>query len=184
MNRVRKNPQLSRRHFLRAAGGAAVALPLLSSLRAGAAGETFPKRLVLMYTPNGVIPDAWWPLNVTSETSWDLNTIHKPLAPFKDRLLFLNGVDLEVDQRAVPAACIKGASAGCLPASSCRVESCSWTAAVSTQAGPTASASISRSPRRWPSARRSRASSSACARRKTTCKGASPTPARARRCRP
>jgi hypothetical protein len=96
MNRVRKDPQLTRRHFLRAAGGAAVALPLLSSLRAGAAGETFPKRLLLMYTPNGVIPDAWWPLNATSETSWDLNTIHKPLAPFKDRLLFLNGVDLEI----------------------------------------------------------------------------------------
>ena len=96
MNRVRKDPALSRRHFLRAAGGAAVALPLLSSLRAGAAGENFPKRLVLMYTPNGVIPDAWWPQNVTSETSWDLNIIHKPLAPFKDRLLFLGGVDLKV----------------------------------------------------------------------------------------
>lgn len=96
MNRVRKNPELTRRHFLRAAGGAAVALPLLSSLRAGAQGETFPKRLVLMYTPNGVIPDGWWPLNKTSESSWDLNTIHKPLSPFKDRLLFLNGVDLTV----------------------------------------------------------------------------------------
>ena len=96
MNRVRKSPELSRRHFLRAAGGAAVALPLLSSLRAGAAGETFPKRLVLMYTPNGVISDSWWPLNVKSETSWDLNTIHKPLSQFKDRLLFLGGVDLTV----------------------------------------------------------------------------------------
>jgi len=95
MDRVRNHP-LSRRHFLRAAGGAAVALPLLSSLRAGAAGETFPKRLLLMYTPNGVIPDAWWPQNVTSETSWDLNTIHTSLAPFKDRLLFLKGVDLTV----------------------------------------------------------------------------------------
>jgi len=96
MNRVRQNSLFSRRHFLRAAGGAAVALPLLSSLRAAAEGEKFPKRLVLMYTPNGVIPDAWWPQNVTSQTSWDLNTIHKGLAPFKDRLLFLNGVDLVV----------------------------------------------------------------------------------------
>ena len=96
MNRVRKDPRLTRRHFLRAAGGAAVALPLLSSLRAGAAGETYPKRLVLMYTPNGVIPSAWWPTNVTNESSWDLNTIHLPLAPFKERLLFLGGVDLTV----------------------------------------------------------------------------------------
>ncbi|HYQ30212.1 MAG TPA: DUF1552 domain-containing protein, partial [Polyangiaceae bacterium] len=96
MNRVRKSPELSRRHFLRAAGGAAVALPLLSSLRAAAEGENFPKRLVLMYTPNGVVPDAWWPKNVTSETSWELNAIHQSLAPFKDRLLFVGGVDLTV----------------------------------------------------------------------------------------
>jgi len=43
-----------------------------------------------------VIPDAWWPLNVTSESNWDLNAIHTPLAPFKDRLLFLGGIDLKV----------------------------------------------------------------------------------------
>jgi Protein of unknown function (DUF1552) len=100
--RVRKNPELTRRHFLRAAGGAAVALPLLSSLRAGAASETFPKRLVLMYTPNGVIPDAWWPKNVTNESAWDLNTIHQPLAAFKDRLLFLSGVDLTITNTVGP----------------------------------------------------------------------------------
>jgi len=94
--RLRNNPELSRRYFLRAAAGAAVALPLLSSLRAGAAAVTFPKRLVLMYTPNGVMPDVWWPKNVTSESSWDLNTIHASLAPFKNRLLFLNGVDLTI----------------------------------------------------------------------------------------
>ncbi len=81
--RVQKNPQLTRRHFLRGLGGAAVALPLLSSLRAGAADQPFPKRLLLMYTPNGVIKEAWWPKNVVSETSWDLNAIHQPLAPFK-----------------------------------------------------------------------------------------------------
>ena len=72
MARVPKNPQLTRRHFLRAAGGATVALPLLSSLRAGAAAESFPKRLLLVYTPNGVISDAWWPKNVSSEMT--LNT--------------------------------------------------------------------------------------------------------------
>jgi hypothetical protein len=96
MVRGHRDLQLTRRHFLRAAGGAAVALPLLSSLRAGAAAEAFPKRLLLMYTPNGVIPDAWWPTNVASETAFDLNDIHAPLAPFKARLNFLGGVDLTV----------------------------------------------------------------------------------------
>ena len=94
--RLRKDPQLTRRNFLRAAGGAAVALPLLSSLRAGAAGVTYPKRLVLMYTPNGVIPDAWYPKNVTSETAFDLNDIHAPLQAFKDRMILLGGVDLTI----------------------------------------------------------------------------------------
>lgn len=96
MSRVRKNPRLTRRHFLRAAGGAAVALPLLSSLRAGAAGQEFPKRLVLMYTPNGVIPDAWWPTNVTSETAFDFGQIHAPLVPFRERVNFIGGVDLKI----------------------------------------------------------------------------------------
>ena len=90
--RGKEDSTLTRRHFLRAVGGAAVALPLLSC----ESDESFPKRLVLMYTPNGVIPDAWWPKNVANETSWDLNTIHAPLASFKNRLLFLSGVDLTV----------------------------------------------------------------------------------------
>ncbi len=94
--RFRKDNPLTRRHFLRAAGGAVVAVPLLSSLRAGAAVESFPKRLVLMYTPNGVVSDAWWPTNVSSETAFDLNEIHTPLAEFKDRLLFVGGVDLTI----------------------------------------------------------------------------------------
>jgi hypothetical protein len=96
MSRVYKDPNLTRRHFLRAAGGAAVALPLLSSLRASGAAQSFPKRLLLVYTPNGVISDAWWPKNVVSESEFELNEIHQPLAPFKDRLTFLSGVDLTV----------------------------------------------------------------------------------------
>jgi hypothetical protein len=49
-----------------------------------------------MYTPNGVIPDGWWPSNVRSETSFDLGPVHQPLAPFRERLTLLAGVDLKV----------------------------------------------------------------------------------------
>lgn len=95
MPRLRRDPILSRRNFLRGAAGSAIALPLMASLRASAAVDTAPKRLLLMYTPNGVIPDAWWPKNVDGE-AYDLNVIHQYLAPFKDRVTFLGGVDLTV----------------------------------------------------------------------------------------
>jgi len=91
--------RLSRRQLLAGAGGIAVGLPLLASLlgrEARAQNVTPPKRLLLMYTPNGVIPDAWWPVSPASETSFTLNTIHQPLAPYKDRLLLFSGVDLAI----------------------------------------------------------------------------------------
>jgi hypothetical protein len=92
----RRSSVLSRRAFVRSAGGIALALPLMDSLRARAQEGSFPKRLVLMYTPNGVIHSGWWPQNVVSETSFDLNEAHAPLEPYRDRLLILGGVDLQV----------------------------------------------------------------------------------------
>jgi hypothetical protein len=88
---------LSRRTLLRAASGAALALPLLPSLSRRARGQErlAPKRFITMYTPNGVIHDGWWPLNVTSEASFDLSASHAPLLAYKDRLLILGGVDMK-----------------------------------------------------------------------------------------
>lgn len=88
--------KLGRRQFLHGAAGTLVALPMLDSLQVNAQPAAPPKRLVLMYTPNGTIQDAWWPKNVTSPTAFDLNTIHAPLESHKSRLTFLGGVDLAV----------------------------------------------------------------------------------------
>ena len=88
--------RLGRRELLLGAGGVLVGLPLMPSLSARAADAAPPKRLVLMYTPNGVIPDAWKPVNVSSETSFDLGATHQSLLPFKQRLTFFNGVDLAI----------------------------------------------------------------------------------------
>lgn len=96
IDRQELGARINRRQLLLGAGGVTVALPLLRSLSAQAAAPKPPKRLLLMYTPNGVIPESWWPTNVTSETSFDLGAIHQPLAPFRDRLLLLGGVDLKV----------------------------------------------------------------------------------------
>ncbi len=89
--------KLSRRTLLRAGTGAVLSLPLLPSLRAaGAAEVTFPKRFVTMYTPNGVIHEGWWPTNVVSDSKFDLSESHAPLAAYKDRLLILQGLQMNV----------------------------------------------------------------------------------------
>lgn len=87
---------ISRRNFLRAAGGSALALPLLNFVdrrNVSAAPTDFPKRLVLMFSPNGTIPAAWTPGG--GETDFTLGTILAPLAPHRDKLLILDNVDME-----------------------------------------------------------------------------------------
>jgi len=85
----------SRRNFLRAASGMAVALPLLPSLRARADTSPFPKRLVTMYTPNGQIMSTWWPtVGPGGPTDFALNQAHAPLAAHKSRLTLLSGIDM------------------------------------------------------------------------------------------
>ena len=91
--------RITRRNILRAASGAAMALPFLPSLvsrSARAAGVTAPKRLVTMYTPNGVIHEGWWPTAVTSEKDFVLSESHAPLQAYKDRLLILGGLEMLV----------------------------------------------------------------------------------------
>jgi hypothetical protein len=90
-----RHGKLTRRRVLQATGGLALGLPLLSALRAKADEETFPKRLVLMFTPNGVIHEGWWP-TVTSETEFQLGAIHAPLEAYRDRLLIMKGIENSV----------------------------------------------------------------------------------------
>lgn len=91
-----QNPR--RRLFLKGAAGFTVALPLLHALGARARAEqvSYPKRLLLFYSPNGTVHEQWFPLNPVSETEFDLNQIHTPLLPFKDKLLIFRGIDLKV----------------------------------------------------------------------------------------
>jgi len=93
----RKRPihPLSRRTLVRGLGGAAIALPLLDAMRgrsARASGETPPKRLIVMYTPNGTIANNFWPGG--AEADFTLSPILQPLAPHKQDLLIIRGVDM------------------------------------------------------------------------------------------
>ncbi|MBL9092630.1 MAG: DUF1552 domain-containing protein [Planctomycetaceae bacterium] len=103
----------TRREFIRRFGLSAAALPFVWNLPGlGFANQSQRKqRLVVMFSPNGVIPDAFWPNYVDPKKKDDkkndksakaappqptdkLNLPHilEPLAPYKNRTLVLDGV--------------------------------------------------------------------------------------------
>jgi len=82
----------SRREFLRDLGLSAAALPFVLNLPSlGFANQQQRKqRLVVMFSPNGVIPDKFWP---DAEGALEaFKPILTPLEPYRDRTLVLNGV--------------------------------------------------------------------------------------------
>lgn len=87
---------LHRRHFIKQLGLSAASLPFLMGLPSlGLASPARPRqRLIVMFSPNGTIPPAFWP----DETGDDfqLKEIMSPLEPFKNRLLVLHGLSNKV----------------------------------------------------------------------------------------
>jgi hypothetical protein len=82
----------SRREFLRDLGLSTAALPFVWNLPSlGFANQQARKqRLIVMFSPNGVVPTSFWPDEEGSE--FKLKESLSPLEPFKDRLLTLYGV--------------------------------------------------------------------------------------------
>ena len=82
----------TRRQFIRDLGIGAAALPFLLNLPSlGFANQTRRKqRLVVLFSPNGVIPPTFWPDEVGEK--FTLKESLQPLAPFQDRTLILKGV--------------------------------------------------------------------------------------------
>jgi hypothetical protein len=87
-----------RRDFLRRTGLKAATFPLvayLPSLGWVRAAEALPKkRLVFIFSPNGIIPDHFWP--DPDQETLELKRILEPLAPFKQQLLTVRGVDNKI----------------------------------------------------------------------------------------
>jgi hypothetical protein len=86
-----RGPRLSRRTLLASAAGAAVGLPWLEAFaprHAGAATAT-PKRFVVMFAPNGLLP-AWTPSG--AENDFELSPILAPLAEHQSDLVVIRGL--------------------------------------------------------------------------------------------
>ncbi len=83
----------NRREFLRKAGISAAATNLLMGLPSLAFGGMSPQRkqrLVFVFSPNGVIPDHFWPDQLGKD--FELKRILQPLADLKHQVMTLHGV--------------------------------------------------------------------------------------------
>src|SRR6478609_430528 len=87
---------MKRRVFLKGVGGAALAVPFLSSLAEQAAkaesAGTPPKRLVIFFTHNGCLTDRWFPTVEDGPLPASaLSSTLQPLAPYASKLLLPRG---------------------------------------------------------------------------------------------
>jgi Protein of unknown function (DUF1552) len=82
----------SRRDFLRNLGVGAAALPFALNLTSLGLANSVPRRqrLVIMFSPNGIVPKTFWPAE--EGTEFTLKESLKPLHAHKSRTLILNGV--------------------------------------------------------------------------------------------
>jgi hypothetical protein len=82
----------SRRDFAKTLGIGTAAMPFLLNLGSVVrAGAQAPKqRLIVVFSPNGVIPPNFWPDE--EGENFNLKRIMAPLEPFKNKLLTLHGV--------------------------------------------------------------------------------------------
>src|SRR5438445_5254827 len=87
---------IHRRQFIKTLGLSAASLPFLMGLPSlGLASPVRPRqRLIVMFSPNGTIPPAYWPDEVGSD--FKLKEIMSPLEAFKDRMLVLHGLSNKV----------------------------------------------------------------------------------------
>ncbi len=83
---------INRRNLLRGLGASAAALPFTGNLASLGAGEATgkKKRLVVMFSPNGVVPWNFWPDDEGELTSFKESL--EPLEPFRDRTLVAKGI--------------------------------------------------------------------------------------------
>ena len=82
----------SRREFIRDLGLGAAMLPFISNLPSftGLAKGSRKQRLVIIFSPDGVVPSTFWPDQEGADFQFKQSL--SPLEPFKNRTLVLHGV--------------------------------------------------------------------------------------------
>ncbi len=104
----------SRRSFLRGAG-VTLALPFLPSAlwsrRAGAAPCAPPRRFMAWFAPDGMVMPNWTP--TTSGSTWEVTPILAPLAPIRDKILIVTGLDHQDIASPVPTPATTPNVEGC-----------------------------------------------------------------------
>lgn len=85
----------TRRQFLSTLGISAAAMPFALNLPSLSFGNeptagTRKKRLIIMFSPNGIVPKSFWPDEAGE--NFTLKESLQPLEPFKDKSLILHGV--------------------------------------------------------------------------------------------
>lgn len=90
---VNSGKHLSRRALLRGTAGVAVRLPFLQAMipaLSRAQEKLQPKRMGVVYFPNGFIPDTWTPK--TAGRDFELLRSLEPLAPFREKMTIVSGL--------------------------------------------------------------------------------------------
>jgi hypothetical protein len=82
----------TRRQLLRALGVSAAAAPFVPTLDGWAAPGASPQRLLLLFSPHGVIPSLYWPTGTETSFSFPAGGILEPLASHKQDMIFFAGL--------------------------------------------------------------------------------------------
>lgn len=125
---------IDRRTVLRGLGGMTLALPWLEAMsgcsspsntasprgslgrRSQALGtpgltkDGMPRRIIVLASPNGTLPEAWFPS--TPGKSFSLGPIHAPLAPYQDRMVLFRGIHNEVAKKPLEGPIPTGHNSG------------------------------------------------------------------------
>ncbi len=88
------NKPILRRDFLTNSAGALLAIPGLRGLSwmmpADAGLPQVKKRLIIMFTPNGMVAEGFWPK--TEGPEYEMDQVLKPLEPFREQTLVVKGI--------------------------------------------------------------------------------------------
>ena len=86
---------ISRRNFVAGLGAGIVASPFVNILnnRAYAQPRQGPRRLMVFFSPDGIVPQLWRPEGNENDFRFPENNLLAPLTPHKDDLLVLEGID-------------------------------------------------------------------------------------------